>query len=303
MSTKPFSEILECIYSLEEGENDSISSKLRRLDYNISSEQWKLKMYLKEMNSEQDKVIYCMGIIDEMYELYWKYEKKKSSTTPSNFLDDLCGNPEYELYSECSSILKSAIRFIVSLMGSKLHIFFSDDVIGKYQNLYDEKQKCCLEVLLPLNVAEAMRLSNADREYIRKMIGERKDIKQDSLRFEGVTKYGEEKLQEMFECLQSNQCIAKDTTFDTFCYWMGKEPDSKEGNFAPINWVSTLKSLNVWVNTFYSEESKKWEKAIKAFLHNGKSIKKRSLINAVDKYDEVTEIENLFKSAGLKGGL
>lgn len=294
MSTKPFSEILECIYSLKEGKNDSIRSKLRRLDYNISSEQWKLEMYLKEMNSEWDQITYCMGIIDEMYELYWEYEKKESNISSDDSFDDFF-NPEYQLYSKCSFILKKAMHSIVFLMGSKLHIFFSNEVIEKYQNLYDEKQRCCLEVLYPLNVAEEMRQSNENREYIRKTIGERKDIKQDSLRFEGATKYGEEKLKRIFELLLENQYIAKDTDLCDFYYWMGLTQDVAGEKIKPINWISTLKSLHVWINTFYLHDPKKWKKTVACFLRNGKKIKINSLVNANKKNDNTSSIEEIFK--------
>lgn len=60
-------------------------------------------------------------------------------------------------------------------------------------------------------------------------------------------------------------------------------------NFKPLNWVKTLKDLNAFIDTFYSNEPRKWEKAIYCFTWNDNPIKKKSLSTAIDKYDNEPE--------------
>lgn len=60
-------------------------------------------------------------------------------------------------------------------------------------------------------------------------------------------------------------------------------------NFKPLNWTKTLKDLNAFIDTFYSNEPRKWEKAVYCFTWNNNPIKKKSLSTAIDKYDNEPE--------------
>lgn len=60
-------------------------------------------------------------------------------------------------------------------------------------------------------------------------------------------------------------------------------------DFKPLNWIKTLKDLNAFINRFYPNEPRKWEKAIYCFTCNGNHIKKKSLSTAIDRYDNNPE--------------
>lgn len=60
-------------------------------------------------------------------------------------------------------------------------------------------------------------------------------------------------------------------------------------DFKALNWTKTLKDLNAFINIFYMNEPRKWEKAIYCFTCNNNPIKKKSLSTAIDKYDNDPE--------------
>ena len=103
-------------------------------------------------------------------------------------------------------------------------------------------------------------------------------------------------LQKIFQLLREHKFIAANTSLDAFYYWMGCGSSQNTQDIEPINWIAKLKDLGVWVNVFFGNENKKWEKTIRCFRINGEEIKKRSITTAVDKHDNVDELEHIFKS-------
>jgi hypothetical protein len=94
----------------------------------------------------------------------------------------------------------------------------------------------------------------------------------------------------LFDGLTNGGYLPKDTDYNHFCHVFGDTAISDNGKpFEPLRWIGTLKELNCFVNIYFNNEQKKWEKTIKCFLWNNEIIKKQSLSTAIDKYDTEPE--------------
>ena len=300
MSTKPFSEILECINKPVGG---YVRTQFDKLSNSIGTDIWELEKYLLLVTGEQDRVSYCIRFIDELYEMYWICQAKMI-TWIKDEENAICGS-KYNFYRKCCIVLKKSLDSILNLMGERLKLFFPPKEIEKYQGMYDVGRLRVPECNIYLrdsqwellNVAKVMRQYNLQNypEKRTPVLADERKVQQSDLTFSGMG-MGKEILQKIFQLLREHKFIAANTSLDAFYYWMGCGSSQNTQDIEPINWIAKLKDLGVWVNVFFGNENKKWEKTIRCFRINGEEIKKRSITTAVDKHDNVDELEHIFKS-------
>lgn len=99
------------------------------------------------------------------------------------------------------------------------------------------------------------------------------------------------KIEELYVFL-SGTYLSEISDISHFYYVFGIE-DRCVG-FKPLNWTKTLKDLNAFINRFYPDEPRKWEKAVHCFTWKNVSIKKKSLSTAIDTYDNEPESKPYF---------
>lgn len=95
--------------------------------------------------------------------------------------------------------------------------------------------------------------------------------------------------------LMIDKCyIRNDTNESVFCYWFGY--DEPQESIVQIDWVDVqLKDINAFINTFYCNESRKWEKAVKAFTWKSNNIRKKSLSTAIDSISRDPDSKKIFE--------
>lgn len=90
--------------------------------------------------------------------------------------------------------------------------------------------------------------------------------------------------------------LPKDETgvdYKAFCYIFG---NGDVVDFKFLNWIGNLKDLSVFINTFYSDETSKWEKTGSCFLCKNNAVKINSLKTAITKTDSNPPSVNYFKT-------
>ncbi|GAB6013374.1 hypothetical protein [Viscerimonas tarda] len=76
---------------------------------------------------------------------------------------------------------------------------------------------------------------------------------------------------------------------------MQKEKYIEDATTHPIKWLTNLQDLNMFINTFYPNEDKKWVKTVNTFTDKGKPISNNSIKNLNPSYKENPKSEQYFK--------
>jgi len=98
-----------------------------------------------------------------------------------------------------------------------------------------------------------------------------------------------------FQNMKKGGLISQTTNENHFNFVFGGLPiPDKQKPFEPLQWTEkTIKSLNYFVNVYFSNEKSKWDKAVQCFVWRGSTIKKKSLSTAIDKHDKPPECSEI----------
>jgi len=97
------------------------------------------------------------------------------------------------------------------------------------------------------------------------------------------------------QCKKAPQQSQILTVPDTVLQDLQKEKYIEDATAHPIKWLTYLQDLNIFINTFYSNEDKKWVKTVNTFSNKGKPIKINSIKNLNPSYKDNPQSEQYFK--------
>lgn len=120
----------------------------------------------------------------------------------------------------------------------------------------------------------------------------RKDINDNDFKYTFSNTIKGKELVYLYDRLIYHNYLDASTNINHFKFAFGEITECS--GFKKLNWLGTLKDLNAFINKYYYNEPKKWEKAISCFEKRGKPIKYKSLSTALTTYDQDPEIKSLF---------